>query len=117
MRGMRDVAKEVAPVLQSGSWEDLALLVDKNWQYQLLLDATMSTPHLRAIEAKIRDAGAWAVKATGEGAGGCFLVVCPPDRREAIASAAAECGGSHMDVLFSFEGVTVTESADDARAT
>jgi D-glycero-alpha-D-manno-heptose-7-phosphate kinase len=111
--GMRDVAIDVRTVLEARDWEALAALVNRNWQYQLQLDATMSTPHIRSIETAVRDAGAWGLKAVGEGAGGCFLVVCPPDRRDSVAAAAEAGGASQLCASFSFEGVTVVEPEDD----
>ena len=112
MRGMRDVARDVGSVLLAREWESLASLIDKNWDYQLLLDATMATAHSRSIESAIRDAGAWGLKATGEGAGGCFLAVCPPERKDRIATAAAACGATAIEVQFSAEGVTIVEKED-----
>ena len=77
----------------------------------------MSTPHTRLIEEALRTAGAYGLKATGEGGGGCFAVICPPGRRESIAEAAAALGAKALDVRFTFDGVTVTqldEDSDDA---
>jgi D-glycero-alpha-D-manno-heptose-7-phosphate kinase len=111
---MRDAAREVRPALEANDWKRLASLVDENWQYQLLLDGTMSTPHIRSIETAIRDAGAWGLKATGEGAGGCFLVICSPDLKGKVVSAAESCGATHLDARLSFEGVTVVEPEDDS---
>ncbi len=110
MCGMRDVARDVRAMLEAGDWEALARLVDRNWQYQLTLDPTMATPHTRSIETAIRDAGAWGLKATGEGAGGCFLAVCPPDRKDRVAAAAEKCGAIIIEVRFDFEGVVVSAS-------
>ena len=117
MRGMRDVARDVGSVLMAREWESLASLIDRNWDYQLLLDATMATAHSRSIESAIRDAGAWGLKATGEGAGGCFLAVCPPERKDRIATAAAACGATAIEVQFSAEGVTIVEKEDVSGAT
>ncbi len=113
MGGMRDLARDVGAVLEARDWEALAALVDRNWQYQLRLDATMTTPHIRSIESAVRDAGAWGVKATGEGTGGCFLVVCPPDKRDDVAAAAEAHGATQLRCCFSLEGVTVAEPEDD----
>ncbi len=112
LHGIRDVAKECAPVLEAGDWEALAALVNRNWDYQQMLDATITTPRTRSIEAAIRSAGAWGLKATGEGAGGCFMAVCSPDRREAIVRAASACRATALEVGFTFEGVTVVEQED-----
>ena len=68
----------------------------------------------RQIESALRDAGVWGLKAAGEGAGGCFIAVFPPDCREEIEAAAESCGATHLDVRFTFEGVTVVEPEDDS---
>jgi len=115
LRGMRDVAREVRPVLEAGDWETLAGLLTRNWEYHQQLDATMSTPFTRSIEDAMRAAGAWGLKATGEGAGGCFLAICPPARRENVAAAAMAQGAKLLDVRFTFVGVTVVEPEDASR--
>jgi D-glycero-alpha-D-manno-heptose-7-phosphate kinase len=114
LRGMRDVAREVRPVLEGGDWEALAGLLNRNWEYQQQLDATMSTPHIRSIEETVRTAGAWGLKTTGDGGGGCFAVICPTDRREPIAAAAAARGATTLDVRFTFDGVAVTQLDDSS---
>jgi galactokinase/mevalonate kinase-like predicted kinase len=111
---MRDVAREVRPVLEGGDWEALAGLLNRNWEYQQQLDATMSTPHIRSIEETVRTAGAWGLKTTGDGGGGCFAVICPTDRREPIAAAAAARGATTLDVRFTFDGVAVTQLDDSS---
>jgi D-glycero-alpha-D-manno-heptose-7-phosphate kinase len=112
LRGMRDIARDVSPALATGDWEALAGLVDRHWQYQRNLDATMVTPRTQSIETAIRETGAWGLKATGEGAGGCFLVLCPPDRKGRIAAAVAEHRATTIDVGFALEGLTVVEPED-----
>jgi D-glycero-alpha-D-manno-heptose-7-phosphate kinase len=107
--GMRDVARDVSSVLETGDWRALADLVNRNWEYQLRLDPTMSTPHTRSIEQAVRDAGAWGLKATGDGAGGCFVALCPPEHRTRVADAVAARGGTLLEVRFTFEGVTLVE--------
>lgn len=112
IRGMRDVARKVGPILEASDWEALAALVNRNWEYQQLLDATMSTPRTRSVEEAIRAAGALGLKAMGEAAGGCLLVVCPVDRHEPVAEAARAKGCTVLDFSFSFDGVTIWEQDD-----
>lgn len=112
LRGMRDAAREVGSVLEAANWRELASLVDDNWRCQKLLDATMATPAIRELEGAVRAAGAWGLKATGAGAGGCMLVLCPADRAERARAAARAHGGRVLDFAFSFTGVSVWEQED-----
>ena len=114
IRGLRDVAWEVRSALEGGDWEVLADLLNRNWEYQQQLDATMSTPHTRSIEEALRAAGAWGLKATGEGGGGCLAVICAPGQRESVVEAATVCGATVLDVGFTFDGVTVSETDEES---
>jgi D-glycero-alpha-D-manno-heptose-7-phosphate kinase len=114
IRGMRDAACEVGPVLEAGGWRELASLVDDNWRCQQLLDATMFTPATREIDAAVRAAGCWGLKATGAGAGGCLVVLCPLEKRRDVAAAARACGSQVLDFEFTFDGVSVWQQGDAA---
>lgn len=115
LRGVRDAAREMGSLLEAGNWRELASVVEDNWRCQQLLDATMFTPGTREIDAAVRAAGCWGLKATGAGAGGCLVVLCPPDRRRAVARAARELDCGVLDFEFSFLGVTVRHQDDAAQ--
>jgi D-glycero-alpha-D-manno-heptose-7-phosphate kinase len=114
IRCIRDAAREAGHAVEAGNWRKLASLVDENWRNQQRLDATMLTPATTAIETAVREAGAWGLKATGAGAGGCLVVLCPPDRSLEVAEAARAIGGSVLDFDFTFDGVTVWQQDDAA---
>ena len=114
IRAMRDVARQVGPVLESGDWHRLGELMDENWRNQQLLDATMFTATIRDVDQAVREAGAWGLKATGAGAGGCMAVICPPERRDAVANAARAHGAELLAYDFTFEGVKVWQRDDAA---
>ncbi len=114
IRTMRDLVDPLARAIEAGDWRGVARLVDENWTQQQRLDITIATEGTRAIEAAARSAGAWGVKATGAGAGGCLLVLGPRDRRAAIEEAAAHAGGRVLEWNFDFEGVTGLHVEDDA---
>ena len=61
----------------------------------------------RAIEDAVREAGAWGVKATGAGAGGCLLVLGPTERRSDIEGSARGAEGQVLEWSFDFVGVKV----------
>ncbi len=113
LRSMRDLARPVADALEAADWRTLATLVDANWEAQQRLDATISTPKIGRIERAARDAGAWGLKATGAGAGGCLIIVGPPRRCKAIVDAVRAAGGEQLPAAFDFAGITVREELPD----
>ncbi len=118
LTAMRDLVGPLADSLEAGDWRGVARAMDENWVQQQRLDATISTPATRDIETAVREAGAWAVKAAGAGAGGCLIVMGPADRQPEIRRA-AEARGTEgrvrtLDWSFDFEGVTSWETGGDA---
>jgi D-glycero-alpha-D-manno-heptose-7-phosphate kinase len=107
LRTIRDLAEPAARALEGARWRELARLVSENWAQQQRLDATISTPRVQGIERAALDAGAWGLKATGAGAGGCLIIMAPPDRCDAIVAAVTAAGGEVLDVGFAADGVTV----------
>lgn len=114
---MRELPEAAAGALEAGDWRELARVVDANWAQQQRLDVTIATDRTRALEQGARDAGAWGLKATGAGAGGCLVALVPPERRAAVVDAVEALDGTVLDVAFAAEGVEVrveeTEGAPD----
>ena len=115
LRAIRDLATGVPERLEAGDWEGVAALVDENWIQQRALDATISTPRTQEIERAARAAGAWGVKATGAGAGGCLLALAPAARRAAVAAAVTGAGAQVLEFAFEFDGVRSWETVDADR--
>jgi len=111
---IRDLGAAAANALRAGDWRALAATIDENWRQQQRLDDTISTPAVRRVEDAARGAGAWGLKATGAGAGGCLLVLGPPSRRHEVERAVEAAGATTLSVRFDFCGVEVWE--DDAPA-
>jgi len=116
LRTMRDLGVAAARALAAGDWRALADVVDENWRHQQRLDATISTPAVRRVEQAARAAGAWGVKATGAGAGGCLLIVVRPGDRVAVERAVRRAGARVLPAGFDFAGVQVShDHAPDDR--
>ncbi len=111
---MRDLVGPVRDAINAGDWQELAGLIDENWQQQQRLDATISTNATQNIESAVRDAGAWGVKATGAGAGGCLVGAGPAAKSGEIVAAAESAAGQVLQWAFDFAGVTSWQAEDDA---
>jgi D-glycero-alpha-D-manno-heptose-7-phosphate kinase len=113
LRSLRDLADEAAGRVAAADWEGLARVVDRNWSEQQRLHPSIATPRMRTIEDAARAAGAWGLKATGAGAGGCMIAIGPTHRRGAVEAAVTAAGGAVLSYSFSPVGVTVREDADE----
>ncbi|MFQ6047131.1 MAG: GHMP kinase, partial [Gemmatimonadales bacterium] len=111
---LRDLCGNCAEALEGGDWRRLAELVSRNWREQQKLDGTITTPRIREMESAAREAGAWGLKATGAGAGGCMVAIGPPDAANAIREVFERLGAQVLDFTFSVVGVQVIESEVDA---
>lgn len=115
MRTIRDVAAETADALRAGDWPQLGALMDENWRQQQRLDGTIATSAMRTIETAMREAGAWGVKATGAGAGGCLAAVTAPGTAAAVGAAAQAHGATVLACAIDQDGVQVTEEVHAGR--
>jgi D-glycero-alpha-D-manno-heptose-7-phosphate kinase len=117
LRGIRDLGGAAADALRRADWRALATAMDENWRLQQCLDATISTPGVGRVERAARDAGAWGVKATGAGAGGCLAILAPPEARTSVVAAVAAAGARVLDAGLDMDGLAVQEDdAHDPRA-
>jgi D-glycero-alpha-D-manno-heptose-7-phosphate kinase len=91
--GIAAVAAALPAALEAGDWQQVGELVGREWSYRRRLAAGVSIPQLETLLERARALGAWGGKACGAGGGGCLAVLCPPDRRAAIAAAMEEAGG------------------------
>ncbi len=92
LRGMKALAVRMAQVLEHGSIDELAVLVDEHWHLQRGLHERISTPGIERVLQVSRRAGATGGKALGASGGGSVLVIAPENAvdqvRAAVASAA-----------------------------
>ncbi len=114
---IRDLPAQAAAALEGGEWHRLAVVIAENWNQQQRLDATISTPRTRAIEEAATAAGAWGLKATGAGAGGCMVLLCPAEHQGRVTAAVEGAGGKVLRAGFALEGVAVWEQEDAAPET
>ena len=109
-----DLAERASEQLERADWHGLAQTITANWAAQRRLHPTIAAGRIQDVEAAVRAAGAWGLKATGAGAGGCVFVMCAPPEREQVMAAATGAGARVLPFEFAFEGVNVWEKDDDA---
>jgi D-glycero-alpha-D-manno-heptose-7-phosphate kinase len=115
LRAIRDLGREAAAALRAADWRGLGRVVDENWRQQRRLDSSISTPALQRVETAARAAGAWGLKATGAGAGGCLLILMAPDAVPGVRHAVTAAGATLLDARFDADGAQVwEEDAPDA---
>ncbi|MSR05698.1 MAG: hypothetical protein EXR93_01305 [Gemmatimonadetes bacterium] len=112
LEGIHEAGTEIGARVDAGDWQGVAQVMDDNWRLQQALDVTIATDMTKRIEAAARGAGAWGLKATGAGAGGCLYVLCGPAHKGPVAEAVTTAGGKVIEFAFDFGGVTVWQDED-----
>ena len=93
LEGIAGAAAELAPALEAGDLPRVGELMSREWSYRRRLAEGISTPMLEGLLRAAVTQGAWGGKACGAGGGGCLAVLCPGERRQAVAAALASAGG------------------------
>jgi D-glycero-alpha-D-manno-heptose-7-phosphate kinase len=85
---MRDLAAEMRDVISGpGNIDEFARLLHEGWLLKRSLGFGISTSGVDNWYEAARKAGAQGGKLLGAGGGGFLLLICPPDRKEAIREA------------------------------
>jgi D-glycero-alpha-D-manno-heptose-7-phosphate kinase len=95
-QGIAETAAELAPALEKGDYPRVGELMSQEWSYRRRLADGISTPVLEELLQAAASQGAWGGKACGAGGGGCLAILCPPERRSAIAAAVESVGGEAL---------------------
>lgn len=106
-RGIAEVAAQVPAALEAGDLRRVGELVGEEWSYRRRLARGVSIPILESLLDRARSLGAWGGKACGAGGGGCLAVLCPPERKAAIAAALEELGGRVLEAGPTAEPITI----------
>ena len=93
LEGIAEVAGQAAAALAAGDLERLGAAMGEEWSLRRRLAAGISTPAIERLLDLAAAAGAWGGKACGAGGGGCIAVLCPADRRAALAERLDRAGG------------------------
>lgn len=91
--GIAETTAELAPALEAGDFPRVGKLMSREWSYRRQLAEGISTPVLERLLQVASAHGAWGGKACGAGGGGSLAILCPPERRSAIAAELQKEGG------------------------
>lgn len=106
--GIAETAAELAPALEAGDLPKVGELMSREWSYRRRLAEGISTPVLEDLLRAAAEQGAWGGKACGAGGGGCLAVLCPPERKSAIAAAMESAGGEVLAAAPTGRGLEIS---------
>ncbi len=109
--GIAGTAAELAPALEAGDLPKVGELMSREWSYRRRLAEGISTPVLEDLLQAAAGQGAWGGKACGAGGGGCLAVLCPAERRDAVAAALASAGGQVLAARPTGRGLEISTGA------
>lgn len=92
MKGLKEVADEMATAVEKGSWSRLPELLKREFDVRSQLTASFMSPEIERLNRVALPAGAQAVKICGAGGGGCCLVWCPEGFRGKVERACLDSG-------------------------
>jgi D-glycero-alpha-D-manno-heptose-7-phosphate kinase len=95
--GIAEVARQMPEALEGGDLGRVGELMLREWGFRRHLAEGVSTPVVEALIQAALAKGAWGAKVCGAGGGGSIAVLCPPERRTAIAETLAAAGGTLLD--------------------
>jgi D-glycero-alpha-D-manno-heptose-7-phosphate kinase len=109
------IARALRAALVAGDWAEVARQVAAEWEVRRTLAPGVSTPHIDALIAAARAAGAQAAKVCGAGGGGCLVCLAEPAAQPAVRAALAAGGAQLLECHVEPQGLTVTVSDEPAR--
>jgi D-glycero-alpha-D-manno-heptose-7-phosphate kinase len=106
---MKDLAGEMRVAAADGDWPRFGGLMHEAWLAKKEVSTKIADERTAATCARARELGAWAVKVTGAGAGGFYLVMAPPEGQGAVAAYLAGEGFTRYDFAFDYDGVRAVD--------
>lgn len=92
LRGIRDVAQELAEKLKNKDINDLKKIFDKEYDCRIQLTSAFTSPEIERLRKVSLEAKADAIKICGAGGGGCVMVWSQPKNKNQVKKAIQESG-------------------------
>lgn len=106
----KDIVKatyRVEEALERQSFEKLVEGINGEWIARQKLAPTIATPEMLSIIDRAKDLGAKGAKVCGAGGGGCFIIVTPEEKKQAIMATLKADGAHVIDFKVVEEGCQV----------
>jgi len=113
---IREHAIAVRQAIVDDDPERIGAIINRSWQAKRQIASGVTNAQIDAVCGAALDAGADGCKVTGAGGGGCLLVVCVPNRHEAVTSVVEQHGLTSQVLGFDFQGAQVLSQAEPALA-
>lgn len=101
------IASRMREALLAGDWNDVATLLDREWQNRKRNFRGISTPKIDRLIEKTRRAGTRAAKVCGAGGGGCVVFLVEPGTKPAVEAALERLGGQVIPFAVARAGLQV----------
>jgi len=102
------IAQGMRQALESADWPRVANLLRDEWTLRRTNAPGITTPVIDHLITTATANGAEAAKVCGAGGGGCVFFLVDPSRKQQVARAIANEGGTVLDAAVAPQGVTLT---------
>ena len=102
---LRALAHEMRSAAAEGDWYRFGELMHRAWLAKKNVSPKVADGRAEAVCERARQLGAWAVKVTGAGAGGFYLVMALPSTQAAVAEYLKNEGFKRYEFDFDYGGV------------
>src|SRR5262249_54179886 len=104
---IRDTTLKMRHALIEGDLNQMALLLDEEWQTRKALSPGVSTAKIEQLIAVARDVGSLGAKVCGAGGGGCVIFIVAEGKKSAVKAALKAAGGQVLDFQIPAGGLDV----------
>jgi D-glycero-alpha-D-manno-heptose-7-phosphate kinase len=104
---IRDTTAKMRHALIEGDLNQMALLLDEEWQTRKELAPGVSTPKIEQLIEAAHEAGSIGAKVCGAGGGGCVVFITAEGRKSDVAAALEAAGGQVLDFKIPTDGLDV----------
>lgn len=102
---IKQLAYDMKDALVKGDLISVSEILHQSWIYKKSLDRSISDPMIDDIYETARNEGARGGKLLGAGGGGHLLLMCDPDRKDAIVNKIRKKGCQVVNFNFDTEGL------------